>query len=162
MMDLMPMRQTFLISEWPAIPLTRVPKSRGAIMVLIRRKKIWLRTCKCTVACGQSWPNSPPTSMLTRIQGVRERRKKAYAIRTAIAVQRAVIRTPSGIGSAWKCAKVVRMAARLPSINPANNMILFTIVLKNLQAIPQYIFELEAAVGIFIVDHNGDLRETTT
>ena len=45
------------------------------MIVLIIRMKIWLRRRMATAVSGQSWPTSAPTTIETRIQAVRERRR---------------------------------------------------------------------------------------
>ena len=74
---LIPIRPIFFRSAWPAMPTTSVPNSSGAMMVLIRRRKIRLSTRSLTANAGQSWPISAPTTMLTRMAVVSERRASA-------------------------------------------------------------------------------------
>src|SRR6267143_448488 len=74
MRDLMPRRPTFFRSAWPAMPTTRTPKSSGAMITLMRRRKIVPRSCKLTAIEGASWPNSAPARRPTKIQVVSERR----------------------------------------------------------------------------------------
>src|SRR3981189_2464703 len=88
MRDLMPRRPTFFRSAWPAMPTTRTPKSSGAMITLMRRRKIVPRSCKLTAIEGASWPNSAPARRPTKIQVVSERRDVAYAATRRIASQR--------------------------------------------------------------------------
>src|SRR5438128_871718 len=88
------------------MPTTRVPKSRGAMIVLIILRKIWLRTRSDTATSGQSWPISAPTIIETRIHVVRERRRTACTHRPAIAIHRpakpivpAPVRAPAAASS---------------------------------------------------------------
>src|SRR6266481_847231 len=88
MSDLIPRRPTFFRSEWPAIPTTSTPNRSGAMITLMRRRKIVPRSCKLTASAGASWPNSAPARRPTKIQVVRERREVAYAAIRKIASQR--------------------------------------------------------------------------
>ena len=73
----MPMRPTPLMSPWLAMPTTSMAKSSGAMMTLIRRRKIVPRNWRCAAAAGQSWPNSAPENRPTAIQVVSDRRAVA-------------------------------------------------------------------------------------
>ena len=82
------MRPTCLRFGWPAIPTTSVANSSGAMIVLIIRMKIWLRSRIPTPTAGKSWPISAPISIDTRIHAVSERRRQAHATAPAMNVQR--------------------------------------------------------------------------
>ncbi len=84
------MRPTFFRSAWPAMPLTRVANSSGAMITLIICRKIWLRMRRLTAKAGKSWPISAPTTIDTRIHVVNDRLAAAYTSRAPMASQRTV------------------------------------------------------------------------
>ncbi len=71
------MRPTFLRSECAAMPPTSVAKSRGAIIVLISRRKIAPIGCSLTAVWGQSYPMAAPATIATKIQTASDRLYKA-------------------------------------------------------------------------------------
>ena len=52
------------------------------------RRKIWLKTRSCVASAGKSCPTSAPTTMDTRIQVVRDRRRTANTTAAVMAAQR--------------------------------------------------------------------------
>src|SRR6266478_4002099 len=73
---------------------------RGAMMVLISRRKIMLITRRLTATCGQSCPKAAPANIATRIHVVKDRRKTPYKANRKIATQRASTRRVAGSGVA--------------------------------------------------------------
>ena len=105
----MPMRPTCRRFEWPAIPTTSVANNSGAIMVLIKRRKIWLSSRAERPISGQSWPISAPNAIETRIQVVSERRRQAYNTNPTSPTQR-----PMNPRSGW-CAIQPMAATSAPA-----------------------------------------------
>src|ERR1051326_2232568 len=97
MIALMPMRPTFFRSAWPAMPLTSVAKSRGAMITLIICRNIWLSSRRLTPKAGKSLPISAPTTMPTMIHVVSERLVQAKTHSARIASQRTLAETGAGI-----------------------------------------------------------------
>src|SRR5258708_10085844 len=81
------------------MPTTRTPKSSGAIITLMRRRKIVPSNCKLTETEGQSWQNAGRARRPTKIQLVSERRDVAYAAMSRIASQRRSVGSSAGSGS---------------------------------------------------------------
>src|SRR5258708_83490 len=81
------------------MPTTSVPKSSGAMMTRIRRRKMVPRNCRFAANDGKSWPTSTPANRPTRIQEVRERRLAAMAAISAMTSQRKMVGTNGGRGS---------------------------------------------------------------
>jgi len=62
------------------MPFTNVANINGAIIVFISRRKISLRNWRFLATSGKSKPNSPPTTILIKIQTVRDLLLKAKSI----------------------------------------------------------------------------------
>src|SRR5215471_3731069 len=86
--DFQPSRPTFFRFACPAIPVTRIPNSSGAMITLISRRKIFPRNCSLAANAGASYPSSAPANSPTKIHAVNDRRTVASAANNAIATQR--------------------------------------------------------------------------
>jgi hypothetical protein len=69
-----------------------VEKIKGAMMVLIKRRKISLNTFNGFAISGKSYPNSTPKSILTKIQAVSDLRYRQYRMAVAIANHRKTVK----------------------------------------------------------------------
>ncbi len=74
MMAFSPMRPMVFTLPEPAIPYTSVPKINGAMMDLIRRRKMLLSGASFTATCGAVSPSAMPAAMPMKIQTVSESR----------------------------------------------------------------------------------------
>src|SRR3954467_10726581 len=74
MSALTPIRPTFLRSPPPAMPTTRVEKIRGAMIDLMRLRKMSRRTKRLFPHSGWTYPSTPPATRPIRIQVVSDRR----------------------------------------------------------------------------------------
>src|SRR6267143_3523417 len=137
MRDLMPRRPTFFRSAWPAMPTTRTPKSSGAMITLMRRRKIVPRSCKLTAIEGASLPNSAPARRPTKIQVVSERRDVAYAATRRIASQRRSVGTSAGSGSIWAPARSDAAIAMVAATTAAARRFFFIGAWRRIPSVPK-------------------------
>jgi len=66
------MRPIALAEPEPAMPTTRVANSRGAMIDLIMRMKMFETGVRSLAWSGKKWPKAMPTTMAIKIQLVRE------------------------------------------------------------------------------------------
>ncbi len=76
MMERSPSRPTWRKLECPAMPTTSVANSSGAMIVLIKRRKMSASTRRCVAALGKSCPISAPNTMAMKIHALRVRLKQ--------------------------------------------------------------------------------------
>src|ERR1051326_6076399 len=74
MIDLRPILPTCFRFPWPAMPTTSVAKINGAMMDLMRRRKMELSGLRVTAAPGASHPTVSPIAIPMKIHCVREGR----------------------------------------------------------------------------------------
>ena len=123
-----PMRPTCLMLLCPAMPYTKVPKRRGAIMHLIKRRNNCESTLRFWEKRGKSIPISTPITILIRMVVVSERLRKPYAISEAMASQRATIKTLSGTFTMpSNVARETMLASNTATIATANIFLLFMV-----------------------------------
>src|SRR5882757_608706 len=151
----MPRRPTFFRSECPAIPTTRTPKSSGAMITLMRRRKIVPRSCKLTATAGASWPSSAPARRPTKIQVVSERRETAYAAIKKIATHRSRTGTSAGSGKIWVPGGSVMTTAIMAAPAAATRNLFFIGTRRIFSSVPKGILVSDACQW-------GRLRVNTT
>ncbi len=133
----MPSRPTFFKSACPAMPTTSVPKSSGAMITLISRRKIVPRNCSFSATEGASWPSSAPASSPTRIQPVSERRDVAFAAMKRIATQRRRAVTCAGNGTICALASSDAAIAIVAATMAAASNLFFIGAWRGIPSVPK-------------------------
>jgi len=98
----------FFRSEWPAMPTTRTLKSSGAMMTLMRRRKIAPRTCKLTATEGNRGQIQRPQ------EGDENPSRQASGAKYRTRRQKRWPASAEGLGPARAAARFARPRAAMP------------------------------------------------